>query len=191
MQEVFGNDKRQRLLTAESGFTLFELLLAVLLLAMVSVMIYSVLNVGIKFTEKGERKIIHMERRLSLVGLLHRQVKSAWYDGHKKKVVISSDNDIFRLVTQVSFFYPAAGVVLAVYRFDPVEGIVYYLEKRDFYNSDYGDEYVPDYEDMQVLLVDVSSFVLEYIVEDRTVRLEFDDQEYEFSPWCREQETNR
>ncbi len=184
------NYRRPRPLTVESGFTLFELLVAVLLLAMISAMIYSVLNVGIKFAEKGETKILRLERRLSLVDLLHRQVKSAWYDEKKKKVIISSDNETFRLVTRCPFFYPAAGVVLALYRYDPAEGTLYYQEKRDYYNSDYDDEYVPDFEDMRFLLGEVASFSLEYEEEEGAVKLEFDEREYDFLPWCREKEAD-
>jgi prepilin-type N-terminal cleavage/methylation domain-containing protein len=183
--------QKNRFITGESGFTLFELLVAVLLLAMISVMIYSVLNVGIKFAEKGEKKILHMERRLSLVDLLHRQVKSAWYDNKRRKVIVSSDNDVFRLVTRCPLFYSAAGIVLAVYRFDPADGTLYYLEKRDYYNSDYDDEYVPDYDDMQQLLTDVASFALEYDEENGSVNLEFDEREYEFLPWCRKEEQQK
>ncbi len=183
---IAGNDRRRQLKIPESGFTLFELLVAVLLLAMISAMIYSVLNVGIKFADQGEKKILTMERRLSLVDLLQRQVKSAWYDETRRKAVISSRDNVFRLVTRCPFSYPFAGLVLAFYRFDPAEGTVYYLEKRDFYNSDYDEEYVPDFDEMRELLKDVASFALDYDEENGVVKLEFAEREYEFLPWCRE-----
>ena len=178
----------RQFINVQAGFTLFELLVAVLLLAMISVMIYSVMNVGIRFTEKGERKILHLERQLSLVDLLHRQVKTAWYDDRRKKVIISADDNVFRIVTRCSLADPAAEVVLAVYRFDPADGTVYYLEKKDFYNSDYDDEYVPDFDEMRLLLSDVAFFSLEYDEESGAVTFEFADREYEFLPWCRKDE---
>ena len=41
-------------LRSRQGVTLFELLVAMTLLVMVTAMLYSVLNVGIKFSDKGE-----------------------------------------------------------------------------------------------------------------------------------------
>jgi len=49
---LFGRSSNQ------AGFTLFELIIAMLLVTMVSVMIYSILNVGIKFSDKGDKKIL-------------------------------------------------------------------------------------------------------------------------------------
>lgn len=171
----------------KQGFSLFELMVAVLLLAMVSVMIYSVLNVGIRFADKGEKRILAMDRRLGLTALLHRQVKSGWYDERKKKVIISTDTNLFRIVTRSPFLYADSGVVLAVYLFEPGDGIIYYLEKRDYYNSDYDDEYVPDIDDMFILMTDVASFSLEYDESSGVVAMEFNGREYEFKAWCRGQ----
>jgi len=175
----------------QKGFTLFELLVAVLLLALISAMIYSVLNVGIRFSEKGEKKLLSVGRELGLADLFHRQIKGGWYDERKKKVVISADEDILRIVTRVPLLYSTAGVVLAVYRYDPGERALYYQEKRDYYLSDYDDEYVPDYEDMFCLMADLDSFLVEYDESSRVVAIELNEREYEFTAWCRKKELSR
>jgi len=172
----------------QKGFTLFELLVAVLLLALISAMIYSVLNVGIRFSEKGEKKLLDMEREHGLAGLLHRQVKGGWYDEKKKKVIISADEDILRIITRAPLLYPSAGVVLAVYRYYPGERALYYHEKRDYYLSDYDDEYVPDVEDMFCLMAGMDSFSVEYEESSRVVAIQLNEREYGFTAWCRKKE---
>ena len=121
----------------EAGFTLFEILIAMVLLAMVAAMIYSVLNVGIKFTDRGGRKILAMERKYGFLILVQRQITSAVYDPVKKRILMSADDEIFKVVTRNPFIYPEAGVVLAIYRYNAGERAIYYTEKRDYYNKDY------------------------------------------------------
>ena len=53
----------------QRGITLFELLIAVVLLGMVSTMIYSVLNVGITFSAKGEKHLETLARKKNLLSL--------------------------------------------------------------------------------------------------------------------------
>lgn len=168
----------------EKGFTLFEILVAVLLLAMVSSMIYSIMNVSIRFSEKGERGVLMLEREQGLLGLLQRQIESAWYDELKKQVRISADEDILRLVTRAPLLYPQAGVVLAVYRYDEAEATLYYQEKRDYYNSDYDDEYVPEYDTMIRLLENDGPLLFTYPEDALAVTVAYRDTEYEYTPWC-------
>ncbi|MCK5228414.1 MAG: prepilin-type N-terminal cleavage/methylation domain-containing protein [Desulfobulbaceae bacterium] len=168
----------------QNGFTLFELLVSVVLLGMVSVMIYSVLNVGIKFSDQGEKRILAIAREQGLLSLVHRQIKSALYDKGKKGVILSADDTTLRVVTMAPLIYRSAGIVLAVYRFVEGEGVVYYQEKRDYYNIDYDEDYTPDIEDMAILLNDVTSFSASVEEESGVVTVLFGDKEYEFSPRC-------
>lgn len=147
---------------SQSGFTLFELLVAMLLLAMVSVMIYSVLNVGIRFSDQGNRHILAMERKYGFLSLLQRQIRSAFYDRKKRQLLISADADIFRVVTRNPYLYEYAGVVLAIYRYDATERAIYYTEKRDYYNIDYDDEYEPGFDEMILLATDEDGFEVSY-----------------------------
>lgn len=146
----------------QGGFTLFEILIAMVLLAMVAAMIYSVLNVGIKFTSQGERKILEMERKYGFLIIVQRQVTSAVYDPVKKRIMMSADDAAFKVVTRNPFIYPEAGVVLAIYRYNASDQAIYYTEKRDYYNIDYGDDYVPDFDEMTVLARDEEEFSVQY-----------------------------
>ncbi len=168
----------------QGGFTLFEVMVAVLLLAMVSSMMYSILNVSIKFSEKGEKKIVIMERRHALLSLLERQIKSAWYDDRLKQVVITAQDEVFRIVTRSPLLYPHAGTVLALYRYDPDVRVLYYTEKRDFYNIDYDNEFIPEYEDMMVLFDNAPLLTFSYPEDSSMVTISLDEETFEFRPWC-------
>lgn len=168
---------------SEKGFTLFEILIAMLLLGIISTMIYSVLNVGIKFSSKGEKRVHSLERERNFLVLLHRQINCAWYDTQQKKIVISADDDILRLVTRSPLIWHKAGLVLAVYRYLPDEKAVYYIEKKDFYNTEYNEEYVPDFLDMIKLSGDIEALVMTYDPEfGQGVSVEYGDKQYEFTP---------
>jgi prepilin-type N-terminal cleavage/methylation domain-containing protein len=167
------------------GFTLFEVLIAMILMAMVAVMIYSVLNVGIKFTDQGGRKILAMERKYAFLTLVQRQVISAVYDGTQRRILMSADDDIFKVVTRYPFVYPEAGVVLAIYRYSAADKAIYYTEKRDYYNTDYGDDYVPDFKDMTVLAWDEGPFSVKYDADKSPeVLFTYRGQEYSLVPKC-------
>jgi prepilin-type N-terminal cleavage/methylation domain-containing protein len=182
----------KKITSNQSGFTLFELIIAMLLVTMVSVMIYSILNVGIKFSEKGDKKIIALERKFGFLNLLQRQVSSALYSVKEKKLLISADDEIFRIITRNPFIYRSAGVVLAIYRYDSGQQTVFYQEKRDYYNTDYDEEYVPDYEDMIALATNEESFSISY-EEDLgpEVILQYRDEEYVFISKCLNEELLR
>ena len=176
----------------QGGFTLFEILIAMVLLAMVAAMIYSVLNVSIKFTDQGGRKILAMERKYGFLNLVQRQITSAVYDPVKKRLLISADDEVFRLVTRNPFIYPEAGVVLAIYRYNAGERAIYYTEKRDYYNTDYAisspldggtDAYVPDFEEMTVLVQDEEPFSVQYDEEaGPEVLVSYRGEEYTLAP---------
>lgn len=168
----------------KNGFTLFEVMVAVLLLAMVSSMIYSILNVSIKFTEKGENQILKLEREHGLLTLLQRQITSAWYDSKQKQVPLVADDNMLRVVTRESLLYPYNRLVLALYRYDPDGQTLYYTEKRDFYNIDYDDEYVPELDDMIVLMENCPSLSFTYEDGSSSVGVVYDEKEFEFTPWC-------
>lgn len=173
----------------QAGFSLFEVLIAMVLLAMVATMLYSVLNVGIKFTDQGGRKILAMERKYGLLTLVRRQIMSAVYDPIQKRVLMAADGEVFKVVTRNPFVYPEAGVVLAIYRYNAAERAIYYAEKRDYYNTDYDDEYVPDFTEMTVLARDEDAFSVMYDGETSPeVTFAFRDEEYTLVPKCTDNE---
>jgi len=169
----------------QRGFTLFELLVAMLLLAMISVMIYSSLHVGIKFAAKGEKKVLAMEHKYGLLNLLKSQISSAVYDMKKHELMIWADDDSFKLVTRNPYIYEDAGMVLAIYRYDSSERVIYYTEKRDYYNLDYDEQYLPDISDMTLLASDEDSFAVKYDKDiGPEVTFTYREKDYTLVPEC-------
>lgn len=175
--------------SGEEGFSLFEILIAMVLLAMVAAMLYSVLNVGIKFSDQGSRKILAMERKYAFLSLVQRQVTSAVYDTTQRKTLMWANEDSFKVVTRNPYVYPEAGVVLAVYRYNEGDRAIYYLEKRDYYNIDYGEDYLPDFTEMSVLAWDEDPFSVQYDPEaSPEVVFSFRGAEYSLLPRCVDQQ---
>lgn len=146
----------------DRGVTLLELLVAMLILVMVSVMLYSVLNVGIGFSRKGEARARQAGREHAFLELLHRQVHGAWYDNKQKKVLIDDTKNQLALVTTAPLLNRNQGVVMAVYLYDPAADTLYYTEKKDFYNADYRESYQANRRDMLVLMKEVGGLGLVY-----------------------------
>lgn len=182
------NERFNRLNISRQGFTLFEVLVAMLLLGMISAMIYSVLNAGIRFSDQGGRRLQAIARESGFLSLLHRQVRSALYDSRKKTVAISSDTGLLRIVTRSPLLYRAGGVVLAVYRFEDGGQQVYYTEKKDFYNIDYGEDYIPDPDEMIDLVTLDESMSVNYDAEAGSVSVEYGGKQYLLYPRCMERQ---
>lgn len=171
-------------LISERGVTLFELLIAVLLLALVSTMIYSVLHASISFSEKGSKQILAMEKEQSLLALISRQVRGAWYDSRKRQAVVSAKDGVLKIVTRNPLINKEIGLALVIYRFNTEDQTLYYTEKVDYYNIDYDDDYLPDFTEMIPLLATGLPVSLEYDEETAGVHLAYGEREYDFFPRC-------
>ena len=171
-----------RLAGSQKGVTLVELLVAMLLLAMVSSMLYSVLNVGIKFSQKGESRLAVMGLERSFLDLLHRQVHGVWYDKRQKKLMIEVKRDLLKMVTTAPLVERDAGLVLAVYLYDPGDGVLYYTEKLDFFNVDYDEDYSPSPDEMIVLLRDVDEIDWQYDEAEGVLAVSYLGRDYQLWP---------
>ncbi len=167
-----------------SGFSLLELLIAALLVMMISAMIYSVLNVGIKFSHKGEAKLLAIAREQGFISLIHQQINGTLYDRKKKKMKIMGDDDVLMLTTNRPLLSPEMGIVLAVYRYDAEEQTIYYTEKVDFYNPDYDEDFIPDLDEMYAIITKAENFLMEYDEETGEVLVAYEGAEYIFKPKC-------
>lgn len=173
-----GRAKSPQLL-GERGVTLLELLVAMLILVMVSVMLYSVLNVSIGFSRKGEVRARQAGKEHAFLELLHRQVHGAWYDQKQKKVLIDSTaKNQLTMVTSAPLLNRDLGVVLAVYLYDPAEDILYYTEKKDFYNADYREDYQANRREMLVLMKEVGGLLMAYQADEGLLNVSFRGQQY-------------
>ncbi|MBA3003927.1 MAG: prepilin-type N-terminal cleavage/methylation domain-containing protein [Desulfurivibrio sp.] len=171
-------------LHGQRGITLFELLIAVVLLGMVSTMIYSVLNVGINFSARGGKHLETMGREKNLLSLLRHQVNGAWYDLRFGKVLISGGDGVLRIVTRQPLLHRDAGTVLAVYRVNPDEQVLYYLEKVDYFNTEYGEKYLPEFNEMEKMYGAEKSVLLNYEPEKSRVVVSLGGEEFAFFPKC-------
>ncbi len=182
------NTNEYKITGSEKGVTLFELMVAMMMLVMVSSMLYSVLNAGINFSEKGESRIQLIEQERSFLDLLRRQVHGILYDSKKKQLQIYAEGNLLKMVTSTSIMERDAGMVLAIYVNDPDEGVLLYSEKVDYYNIDYDDVYQPDPDEMVVLMRDVQGLEIQYAEEDGTLKVTYAGLEYELFPRCWQEE---
>ena len=169
----------------QEGVTLFELLVAVLLLALVSTMIYSVLSAGINFNAKGEEKLQLIAQEQGLVSLLRRQVRGAIYDMQQRRPKITATPETLQIITTQPFFAGESVTVFVVYRYNEADSSLYYLEKKDFYNSDYNEDFLPDLDEMTRIMTTRLPLTLGYEQEAGQVTLQYNDRKYLFSPRCR------
>jgi prepilin-type N-terminal cleavage/methylation domain-containing protein len=173
----------KKIMTTRAGLSLLEVMVALLLLTVASTMIYSMLDRSLFFAGKGEGKSQEIEEHYALVSLVQRQVQGCWLNPATKKVLISGEKDFLRLATAIPFQARAGQVVMAFYRYNPDENTLYYLEKKDFYNTEYTDM-VPDYSEMAVLVTVSRGLSLDFDEQSNTVTLSYGVQSYEFRPWC-------
>ncbi len=166
-----------------AGLSLLEVMVALLLLTMVSTMISSMLNRSIFFADQGEEKSQEIAKQYALVSLLERQVQSGWYNPRTKKVLIAGEKDFLRLATATPFQTRPGQVVMAFYRYSPEEKTLYYLEKKDFYNTEY-DDLIPDFSEMIALVTAEQGLSLDFDEEDVRVTLRYGGHAYAFRPWC-------
>ena len=171
-------------LHSQRGITLFELLIAVVLLGMVSTMIYSVLNVGITFSARGRKHLETLSREKNLLSLLRRQVNGAWYDLRFGRVEITGGDGVLRIVTRQPLLHRNVGSVLAVYRVNPSEQALYYLEKKDYFNTDYGEKYLPEFSEMEKMYAAEKPVALAYEPGQNRVTVTLGGEAFAFVPKC-------
>ncbi|MFN2367844.1 MAG: prepilin-type N-terminal cleavage/methylation domain-containing protein [Desulfurivibrionaceae bacterium] len=179
---MFNNHVEMKGGGAQKGVTLVELLVAMLLLVMVTSMLYSMLNVGIKFSRKGEERLASLEVERSLLEILHRQVHGVWYDKTEKKAMISTERDMLKLITTSPLLDHHAGLVLAVYWYDAGGRTLYYTEKPDFFNTDYGENYFPAADEMTVLLRDADDLDWQFDENEGVLTVSYQGRGHEMWP---------
>ncbi len=162
------------------GLTLFEVMVAMIIMVTVTVMMYEALSAGISFFDRGEARMQELERHTAIFDLLHRQVHSAMYDSARKRPWLKVENDTLRLVTH-SPLIAAYGPVFALYRID--SGRLYYLEKRDYYNKEYRDD-EPSFSEMTVLMDDAGDLTFAESDDTGGVTISAAGRSYTVYPRC-------
>jgi prepilin-type N-terminal cleavage/methylation domain-containing protein len=179
-----GNSRLGKTLRCHQGITLFELLIAVVLLGMVSTMIYSVLKVGINFSARGGKHLETLAREKNLLSLLRRQVNGARYDLRLGRAEISGGDGVLRIITRQPLLHGNADTVLAMYRINAGERALYYLEKKDYFNTGYGEKYLPDFSEMEKIFTAEQPVALAFDAEQSRVLVSLGGEEFAFVPKC-------
>lgn len=172
----------------QQGLTLLEVMISVLIFSMISVLIFSILDRSVVFTAKGEKRVRSLEQHYSLTNLVRKQVQGAFIT--KSTITINTPSDHqFSIITTASIMYPPSTLIVAFYDFDPQTGILYYTERRDFYNLEYGEQF-PAIEEMIPLLTSSAPFSLERQEDSNWVTLKLAGKTYTFHPFCIQQDTD-
>lgn len=136
-------------LPSSPGFTLFELVIAITLLSLVTLLIGSGFRLGLRAWEQGESETEWTQRFRVLTGLLSQQIKSAYpYEvevDDKKVVAFSGESDSIVFVTTLTDS-SYGGFKWVRYSFK--DGTLFYKEgllpDKEFLEKISGDEEVID-----------------------------------------------
>lgn len=90
----------------QTGFTLIELILALLILSMIALIIGGVFRLGIDAWERGEEETVETQRLRALSGLIYQNLKSAYpyemkIDG-EKIVIFEGEKNSIMFVTAIA-----------------------------------------------------------------------------------------
>jgi general secretion pathway protein J len=139
----------RRRLTNKSGFTLLEILIAMTIMSIITLIVGSVFRLGVNSWDKGEAETGETQKLRILSGLLSQQIKSAYpykmLIDEDQTTIFKGESDSLMFVTTLA--EPVyAGFKWVRYFYE--DGVLYYKEGRlpdkEFHNKMSGDEEVLD-----------------------------------------------
>ncbi|MFN2364897.1 MAG: hypothetical protein ABR523_00350, partial [Desulfurivibrionaceae bacterium] len=86
------------------------------------------------------------------------------------------------LITTSPLLDHHAGLVLAVYWYDAGGRTLYYTEKPDFFNTDYGENYFPAADEMTVLLRDADDLDWQFDENEGVLTVSYQGRGHEMWP---------
>ncbi len=111
---------------AERGFTLLELLISILIIALLSVLVGGALSMAYRSVQKGERKIESSERFKATLALIDAQIQSAipvtLTAEDDSEYSFKGTRDSFTIVSNYSLWGGDRGYVQATYRIETESG---------------------------------------------------------------------
>lgn len=159
------------------GFTLLELLISLTILAMILVLIFSALRIGIRAWEKGEADIEMHQRRRTVLQLVKRQLSSIVVrkikENGKKPFFLKGDDKSIEFVSCLSIVPgSSSGNVFVKYLIraidkgngNIIEQLVFYEKKYLFLSEDEDTEAL-SYDSFYELFPGVRSISFEYLRE--------------------------
>ncbi|MBI4826876.1 MAG: prepilin-type N-terminal cleavage/methylation domain-containing protein [Nitrospirae bacterium] len=131
------------------GFTLVEILLAMTIMSIVTLIVGSVFRLGMNAWERGESETAQTQKLRILSGLISQQIKSAYpywmvFDG-ERAVIFEGESDSLMFVTVLT---DADSSGFKWVRYFYKDGVLYYKEgplpDKEFHDKISGDEEVFD-----------------------------------------------
>lgn len=116
----------RRILPAERGFTLLELLISITMLALILVIIFGTMRLGFRSVESADRKMEALERKRMSLSIITAQTAShvplTYDDEGTKRYYFSGSSDAMQFTTNYSIWGGQKGYVTVNYRVESEAG---------------------------------------------------------------------
>jgi prepilin-type N-terminal cleavage/methylation domain-containing protein len=131
---------KRRLILAESGFTLMEMLIAVTLVAMIAVGLWSVLGISVRSWSRGTEFIDKNQRHRSILDKVRKQIASAYplfgptdleQPGGSNFIFTGTENSISFVTLNSLKFQESPGLTLVSYEIAQDSGGNYSLVEKE------------------------------------------------------------
>jgi len=168
-----------------NGFTLLELLVAVVLLGLAGSVIYGLFFAGVTISGKGQARLLADSRLSGLARLLERQVETAWFDQRRQRPGIVFADQTLYLYTTSPLIHPEYDLVLAMYQLADDGRALLYQERIDFHSFSLEPGDLPPMEETVPLAVFSQPVALSFDQESTSVILETEEERYALYPKTR------
>ncbi|MEZ4524581.1 MAG: type II secretion system protein [Desulfobacterales bacterium] len=162
----------------ECGFTLLELLISLTIVALITVLVFSALRIGVRAWEKGEENVENRQRYRIVLNLMRLQLAavclSASGSGENQAPIFRGESDFVEFISRKSLIPGrSAGMVFVRYQteFDKDTVRVSLYEKNTVLLKNMADMAVPAPDDYYELIRDMADFGFEYLkvsVDDKS-----------------------
>ena len=154
------------------GFTLLELLISLTIVAVITVLIFSALRIGVRAWEKGGENVEARQRYRIVLNLMRQQLASVCLSasgiGQNRAVLFKGEGGFVEFVSRKSLMPDnVTGMVYVRYQtdFDKETVRVSLYEKNMAVRKNETDMAVPDPDDYYELIGDMADFGFEYLKE--------------------------
>ena len=160
------------------GFTLLELLISLTIVAVIVVLVFSALRIGVRAWEKGEENVENRQRYRIVLNLMRQQLAavclSASGTGENRSVLFKGDDAFLEFISRKSVIPGSpAGMVYVRYQTEFHKDTVHVslYEKNTVLLKNAADMAVPNPDDYHELIRDMADFGFEYLkvsVDDKS-----------------------
>ncbi|MCI0469335.1 MAG: prepilin-type N-terminal cleavage/methylation domain-containing protein [Nitrospirae bacterium] len=112
---------------SNAGFTLLELLIAISMMAVILVIIFGAMRLGVRSIEKGDAKIESLERFRAFINMVDSQIQSqlplALTEAGEKRFYFKGEAKFLEFATTISVWGAERGALIASYRVESDRGV--------------------------------------------------------------------